>query len=454
MTGHTVPIQSLNAILHEGDKDILTAFIDTLDNQKKARCIDMLEGERRTLFAKAFYTHALKKKDYVAIADVISLLDPQVQADVIHDLGVRAVAKVLHHLETDDILAILENLKEESRTTALEHIPTSMRAWLEVSLSYPKKSAGRLMQREVVAVPVTWHVGDIIDYMRQEKDLPHHFFDVQVVDPRQHPVGVIRLATLLRSNRDQPLSKIMETNITPISIHTPQEEVAFLFRDKDLTSYPVVDEHGRLAGVVTIDDVVDVIDHEAAEDFMHLASVQQEGFHSSLRSSMGHRFKWLAIHLGSAFLSAFVIAQFADSIDKLVALAVLMPVVASMGGIAAVQTLTVTVRAIAMKELVSGNRWRNIVKECVMNCGNGLLLGCLAAMMAWFWYGDSDLALVTFVAIVMNIAMAGALGTLVPLLMERVRVDPAIASATIVTMGTDVFGFLVFLALGTIYVTM
>ncbi|MBC6443813.1 MAG: magnesium transporter [Alphaproteobacteria bacterium GM202ARS2] len=446
-----VPVQTLHAVLNEGDTKALTSFIDGLESTQRARCVDLLDGDKRQVFLAALQTYAQDKKAPSLIAEVLSLLTPSVQAHVVESLGVAGTARIVGHLETDDILAILEGLEADVRQAILAKLPKGAQEWLKESLKYPQQSAGRLMQREVVAVPITWRVGDVIEHLREDRDLPDDFFDVQVVDPRQHPLGMVPLGRLLRAKPQTQVQDIMETHMTPIPVHADQEEVAFLFRDKDLTSNPVVDEDGRLVGVVTIDDVVDVIDAEAGEDLMRLAGVTQESFHSTWAASVRNRFIWLAFNLVFTFVSAYVISRFTDAIDKVIALAVLMPVVASMGGIAAVQTLTVTVRALAMKELVYGNRWRSIVKEFILNSSNGLLLGALAGLVAWWWYQDVGLGVIIVAAVVANIVMAGLLGTLVPLLMEKLGIDPAVASGPVVTVGTDIFGFLIFLTLGAVY---
>ena len=446
-----VPAQTLHAVLNEGDTQVLTTFIGNLEPTQRARCIDMLDDDKRQAFLDALRAYAGDKKQPALIAEVVSLLTPSVQVQVVALLGVKAAAGIIAHLETDDILAIIEALDPPARQAILAKLPKGAQEWLKESLKYPHQSAGRLMQREVVAVPITWRVGDAIDHLRENHDLPDDFFDLQVVDPRQHPLGMVSLGRLLRAKRQTPLQDIMETHMTPIPVHADQEEVAFLFRDKDLTSHPVVDEDGRLVGVVTIDDVVDVIDAEAGEDLMRLAGVTQEGFHGALGASVRTRFIWLAFNLVFTFVSAYVISRFTDAIHKVIALAVLMPVVASMGGIAAVQTLTVTVRALAMKELVYGNRWRNIIKEFVLNASNGLLLGVLAGVIAWWWYQDVGLGAIIVAAVIANIVMAGLLGTLVPLLMQKLGIDPAVASGPVVTVGTDIFGFLIFLTLGAVY---
>ncbi len=308
------------------------------------------------------------------------------------------------------------------------------------------------MQRELVAVPTFWTVGETIDFLRRTADedpdrLPEDFFDIFIVDPAHHPVGALSLSHLLRSRRPVPVTEIMQPEMKVITTGTDQEEVAFLFRQRDLTSAPVVDTGGRLVGVITIDDVVDVIDEEAEDDIMRLGGVQQDDLYTDAIETVRSRFAWLVVNLGTAILASFVIGLFDATIEQMVALAVLMPIVASMGGNAGTQTLTVAVRALATKELTAANATRVVGKELLVGGVNGALFAVLTGLVTWAWFGNGEIALVIGAAMVINLVVAALAGATIPLALERVGVDPAIASGVFLTTVTDVVGFFAFLGL-------
>jgi magnesium transporter len=383
---------------------------------------------------------------------VLAELDETVRDELIAELGVDDTAHAVAEMETDDALHVIGALDEEDRQRLLEALPSSDRLLLEEALSYPEYSAGRLMQREVVAVPTFWTVGQTIEFLRRcaERDpdrLPKDFYDIYVVDPAFHPVGSIPLSLLLRSRQTTPVTELMTTSLRMLNTDTDQEEVAFLFRQRDLTSAPVVNADGRLVGVITIDDVVDVIDEEFEDDIMHLGGVSADDLYRHTLTTVRLRFSWLLVNLATAVLASLVIGLFEATIAQVVALAVLMPIVASMGGNAGTQTLTVAVRALAMKELTPANALRVIAKELMVGAINGFLFAVIAGVIAWLWFGSLMIAAVIGLAMIANLIVAGLGGAAIPLLLERLRIDPAVASAVFLTTLTDVVGFFVFLGL-------
>lgn len=388
-------------------------------------------------------------------ADVISELDETIRDRVIDDMGLDAVALVVSELETDDAVEIIEELEDHEQQQVLDSIPDEDRALIEESLGYPEDSAGRLMQRELVTVPTFWTVGETIDFLRSsadsdENDLPDQFYVIYVVDPAHRPVGMVWLDKVLRTRRPIKMTEVMEPDMKVIPVMTDQEDVAFLFRQRDLVSAPVVDEGGRLIGAVTIDDIVDVIDEEHEEDIMRMGGVREDDLYSAVLDTTRARFSWLFVNLLTAIAASVVIGMFDATLDQVVALAILMPIVASMGGNAGTQTLTVAVRALAMKELTATNASRLVGKELLVGVANGLVFALLAGAVAWFWFGIPALGAVIAVAMVVNMLVAGLAGTVVPLVLDRNGIDPAIASSVFLTTITDVVGFFVFLGLAAI----
>lgn len=408
-----------------------------------ARIVKQMEQERaRTL---------LSRMSDDVLPHVLTELDDSSWHGVVSSLGVARIAKALEHLPTDDVTAVVESLPVDMRADIGHRLSKQKRRFLEVGLSYPEKTAGRLMQSEIVAIPSHWTVGQTLSHLQQDDSLPANFFDVQVVDVRQHPLGVVTLDTLVRGKRNQSVTSLMRDHLRPIEAATSQEEVAFFFRDQNIASHPVVDSEGRLLGIITIDDVVGVIDDQAKEDFLHLGGVATDGGTPSQWGILRSRVGWLMFNLCATFATALVVAQFTHAIEQIVALAMFMPMVASMSGIAAVQSLTVTVRALAMKELGGDNLIRTITREVFVNTIGGVLLGCVAIGVIWLWLGDLSLGLLLLVAMIANLALAGLLGALMPWLFHRLTIDPAVASGPCVTALTDVIGFFTFLSLATLY---
>ncbi|MCH7485665.1 MAG: magnesium transporter [Proteobacteria bacterium] len=381
-------------------------------------------------------------------ADVLSELDDTVRDEIIDHMGPDDLATAVAGLESDDAFHIIEELDGEERRRVLDAIPGAERALIEEGLAYPDDSAGRLMQRELVSVPAYWTVGRTIDFMRADSEgLPEVFYDIFVVDPRHRPLGSIPLSRLLRTKRPIGVTDIMETEMKLIPVATDQEDVAFLFRQRDLVSAPVVDEGGRLVGAITVDDVVDVIHEEHEEDIMHLGGVPVDDLYSAAVDTMRSRFPWLLVNLATAILASATIGLFEATIEQMVALAVLMPIVASMGGNAGTQTMTVAVRALATKELTSTNALRVIGKELIVGGFNGILFAVITGLVAWLWFADPTLAVVLAMAMIVNMVVAGLAGTTIPIVLERAGKDPAIASGVFLTTMTDVIGFFTFLGL-------
>lgn len=384
-------------------------------------------------------------------ADVLPYLDAAVCEEVIDQLGPRRLARLLSQLDSDDAVQVFEDLDEEFQHRILSALPRAYRQILEESLTYPEDSAGRMMQREVVVVPSAWTLGETIDHMRSAEDLPDDFYDLYIVDPRHHPIGYIPLSRILRTRRPVRLTEIMETDMKVVPLAMDQEEVAYLFRQYGLVSAPVVDEGGRLVGVITVDDVVDIISEEASEDIMKLVGVPETDVYAALLDTTKARLPWLVVNLFTAILASSVIGLFEVTIGQLVALAVLMPIVASMGGNAGTQTLTVAVRAIAVKDLTEANAARFVGKELLVGVVNGVIFAVLTGLVAWLWFDSPGIGAIIAAAMIVNMIVAGLAGTLVPLGLERLGVDPAVASSVFVTTVTDVVGFFAFLGMAEIF---
>jgi len=380
--------------------------------------------------------------------DILAELEEDSRALVLEELHPVEVARAILDLETDDAIEVVEDLDESIRAEVLSAVPARDRAILEQSLAFDEETAGRLMQREFVAAPEFWTVGDAIDHMRAAgSDLPELFFEIYVVSPDFKPVGEVPVSHLMRSPRDTRLSDIMLSPRALIRPEMDQEEAAYLFEKYHLISAPVVDESGRLSGMITVDDMVDVIQEENKEDLLALAGVTDAGLSDTVASSVRARAPWLFINLLTAIAASVVIALFEDAIAQLVALAVLMPIVASMGGNAGTQSLAVAVRALASRDLTSANARRIIYRETMTGLVNGLIFAVVMGIVAGVWFGRPDLGVVIAIAMVVNLGGAGLSGILVPLALKRFGADPAVASSVFVTTVTDMVGFFAFLGL-------
>ena len=379
--------------------------------------------------------------------DVLSKLDDSTLDDVITEMDDKDVARAVSQMESDDAVHVLEDMDENEQRKIIDALPDKDRLIVKEGLSYPEDSAGRLLQKNLVSVPGLWTVGAVIDYFLIEENLPDEFYEVFIVDPMHHPIGTAALNKIVRSDRDKKISEIMEKEPTLVRVDTDQEEVAYLFRQYDLTSMGVVDDGGRLIGVITFDDVVDVIEEEAEEDLMLMSGIQETDITESVFVASKNRVTWLIVNLGTAILASMVIAMFDATINQMVALAVLMPIVASMGGNAGTQTMTVTVRAIATRELTATNMKRIIFREFSIALLNGVIIAILIGGLSWVWFDNTLLGLVMGVAMIVNMIMAGLAGILIPITLDKVNIDPALASSIFVTTITDVIGFFAFLGL-------
>ncbi len=383
--------------------------------------------------------------------EVLSELDAGVRDQLFETLPKDFLAQAVSQLETDDAAYVLEGLEEAEKQDLLARMPAQDRLALERNLEYPEETAGRLMQTDFVAVPPFWTVGQVIDHMRETDDLPETFSDIFVVDPAHRVLGSVDLSRLLRTKRQVPVETIMDRDRHVISATADQEEIAREFERYDLKSAPVADEHGRLVGAITVDDVVEVIQEETEEDLRRLAGVGDESLADSVVNTVRNRIQWLALNLVTAMLSASVIKLFDASIEQMVALAVLMPIVASMGGNAATQTMAVAVRALATRELGRVNARRIILREASVGLINGFVLAALLALVVYVVFGRGTLGIVIAAAMIFNLFAAALAGILIPLGLERLGFDPAVASGVFVTTVTDIVGFFAFLGLATLF---
>jgi magnesium transporter len=378
-------------------------------------------------------------------------LDEEVLENVLEQLDSKDIAAAARELEADDAATILEELPEEERREVLAELPAEERAEIESALAYPEGTAGRLMQRSLVKVPDGWTVGEVIDHCREATDLPDDVYDIFVVDAAGRLRGSVPLGRMLRTKRPVPILDIVDPDIPSVPASADQAEVAHLFRDQNLVSCPVVDQRGRLEGVIMVDDVVDVIDEEAEEDILKLGGVGIDDMHATpVRTARG-RAMWLTVNLATAIIASLVIGQFEHSIEKIVALAVLMPIVASMGGNAGTQTVTVAVRALATGQLTAANALRFVAKEAAVGGLNGVIFALVMGVAVVGWYGDWRLGAVIGAAMICNLIAAALAGTLIPLGLQKFGIDPAVSSTVFLTTVTDVIGFLAFLGLATAF---
>src|SRR4249920_3745794 len=423
-------VEEVTRAIHAADRPLLCEVVAELHEADLGDLIGALEAEDRVKLVELTGTDF----DFSALNEV----DDSVREEILEELEPETVAEGVRELESDDAVELLEGLDEEDQEEILEKLPQLERDALERSLLYPENSAGRRMQSEFIAVPPDWTVGQAIDYMRDTPDLPDRFYEIYAVDADQHWQGAVSLDTLLRARRPVPLAD--------------QEEVARMFGKYNLVAAPVVDTTDRLVGVITIDDVVDVIEEEADEDLKALGGVtSDEELSDSVWTIARARFNWLLVNLATAFLASSVLGLFEGQLEKMVALAVLAPIVASQGGNAATQTMTVAVRALATRDLGASNAGRVIMRELMVGLINGLAFAVITGVAAVAWFKIPGLGIVIGLAIVCNL-VAGALGgILVPMVLERVRADPAVASGTFVTTITDVVGFFSFLGIATLW---
>ncbi|MDA0786793.1 MAG: magnesium transporter [Proteobacteria bacterium] len=436
-------VRTCEIALSVGRVDELDGLIDGLHASDLADLLEELSSDSRRLL----FDHVRDRLD----PEVLTHLDEAVREEVLEQLAPAEVAAAITELDTDDAIDLFEGVAEADQASVLARLSPSDRAIVEQALTYPEDSAGRLMQRELVTVPKDWSVGNSIDYMRERAaTLPRDFYEIYVVDDDRRPVGTIPLSRLMRNQRDVRIDDIMLTDIRSAYVEMDQEEAGLMFRQYALLSAPVVNDVGQLVGVITADDIVHVIHEEAEEDIMRLGGVQEDDFYEAVLDTTRARFSWLLANLATAIVASLVISLFDAAIEKVVALAILMPIVASMGGNAGTQTLTVAVRALAMKELTATNAARIVGKEAIVGGINGLLFALVMGIVAWLWFGVPAIGFVIAAAMVFNLLVAGLAGVTIPLALERMRIDPAVGSAVILTTITDVVGFVSFLGLAAI----
>ena len=380
-------------------------------------------------------------------SEVLAEVDELIQPELVSQLSPMQLAEAVRDLDSDDVVDLLEDLEADQAQAVLSALDDVDRAVVEQSLTYPEDSAGRLMQREIVMLPSHWTVGEAIDYMRSKTELPEAFHHVFLIDPLARFIAMVALGRLMGSSRDVNLLDIVDEGCKPIPAAMPQEEVAYSFNQYHLISAPVVSEQGRLVGVITIDDAVSVLEEEAEEDIRRLAGVGAESLYDRVFDTARQRFPWLVVNLATAVVASIVIDQFSETIGKMVALAVLMPIVASMGGNAGTQSLTIAVRALATKDLTSSNAWSIIRREGVVGIINGLVFAVIVGAVGAIWFSSVQLGGVLALAMIATMFAASLSGILIPLGLNRARVDPALASGVFVTTVTDVVGFLAFLGI-------
>ena len=390
----------------------------------------------------------IKLNNFKIDPQVFVELNEAVQTEIIKYLSKDSIVYILKNLESDDSIKIIENLSEENKNDILRSLPPKDRFVLLESLSYPEDSAARIMQREFTAIPSNWSVGQTIDYLRENKDLPEEFLEIFVVDNEFQPIGTVPSSKVLRTSRDTKMITIMNESQLSIPVDMDREEVGNLFENYNLNSACVVDKNNKLVGMITSDDVLTVLKEEAEEDALRLAGVGDEEITDGVFKKTKRRFNWLLLNLFTAFLATWVISIFGATIEQMVALAFLMPIVASMGGNAGMQTLAVTIRTIATNELTKNNFTQNIVKEFSIGILNGIIFAIISAIIVQLWFNDIQLSLIISISMVLNMIVAGLFGILVPISLKRFNIDPAIASSVFVTTITDVIGFLSFLGIG------
>jgi len=439
-------IQDITDALHDGDKKQVRSLIDNLSVTESAELLAKIIPDDRD----ALIDQHLKQFD----AETFVELDEELRKTILESMPPKQVATIVSDLDSDDAVDLLYNLDPVFQKDVLKKLSAKNRATVEEGLTFPDESAGRLMQREFVAIPQFWTIGKTIDYLRAAGDqLPQEFFDIFIIDPLYHVVGIVPLNQIIRAGRQEKVESLlsmMDLHLIPAEMD--QEDVAKIFKDHNIVTAPVVDDTNRLIGVITIDDIVDVIEEEAQEDILRLAGVSTSGtdMYRDVLDTTKSRFSWLAVNLVTAILASWVISLFDATIDQIVALAILMPIVASMGGNAGTQTLTIAVRALATNDLSRTNMMRMIGKETLVGLLNGIAFAVIVGAVTFFWFQHPLLAGVIATAMIVNLIVAGLFGIGIPLALDRVGIDPALASTVFLTTVTDVIGFFAFLGLAAV----
>ena len=450
-----VPIELEDAAYVLGPKAI-SAILYAVDIEDQAKLTELMEPLHPADIADLLeQINAFDRSRLIRLYDrefdgeILSELDESIREEVIGVLTPQVLTQAVREMDSDDVVDLVEDLEDHQQETILDALEDVDRAAVQQALGYPEYSAGRLMQREVVMAPEQWTVGEAIDHLRAtpEEELPDQFYHIVIVDPRLHPVGNVTLGKLMRSRRETKLMDLLEETFQIIPATQEESDVAYAFNQYHLISAPVVDEEGRLIGIITIDDAMAVLDEEHEEDILRLAGVGEGSLSDRVSETTKQRLPWLAVNLLTAIAASLVIAQFEAAIAQIVALAVLMPIVASMGGNAGTQSLTVAVRALATKDLTGANVWRVIRREVLVGAINGLIFAVVIGIVGVIWFGSPALGFVIAIAMVINMIVAGLAGTAIPVILDRIGIDPALASGAFVTTVTDVVGFFAFLGI-------
>ena len=436
-------INVFNKKIKDNDAEYLNIAIKEQHPADSADIIENLTAENRSKL--------IELEGFNLEPEIFIELNESIQSEIFILLSTQSIANILKHLESDNALKILENLDEKKKNIVLDKLSPKDRFILQEGLSYPEDSAARIMQREFTTIPSNWHVGQTIDYLRENKDLPEEFLEIFIVDNNFKPIGTVPSSKILRASRDLKMNSLMNEMQVLIPVNMDKEEVGHIFENYNLVSAGVVDKNNKLVGMITGDDVFTVLKEEAEEDVLRLAGVGNEEITDSIFQKTKRRFNWLLLNLFTALLATWVISKFGASIEKMVALAFLMPIVASMGGNAGMQTLAVTIRAIATKELSESNFNRVVGKEFLIGILNGIIFAIITAVIVQLWFKQLNLSLLIGVSMILNMIVAGLFGILVPVSLKKLNIDPALASSVFVTTITDVIGFLSFLGLGSYY---
>jgi len=433
-------IKVINDKIKNQDTDFLAKSLKELLPADSADIIENLSSENRSKL--------IELEGFNIDPEIFVELNESIQTEIFLLLSVESIASLLKKLESDNALKILENLDKSKKENVLNRLSPKDRFLLEEGLSYPEDTAARIMQREFTAIPSNWSVGQTIDYLRENKDLPDEFLEIFIIDTDFKPIGTVPSSKVLRTPRETKMDSIMREMQVLIPVNMDQEEVGHTFENYNLTSAGVVDKNNKLVGMITSDDILTVVKEEAEEDVLRLAGVGDEEITDSILKKTKRRFNWLLLNLFTALLATWVISKFGATIEQMVALAFLMPIVASMGGNAGMQTLAVTVRAIATKELSSENFTKIVSKEFVIGILNGIIFAIITGIIVQLWFREVNLTIIIAVSMILNMIVAGLFGILVPVSLKKFNIDPAIASSVFVTTITDVIGFLSFLGIG------
>ena len=433
-------INVFNKKIKDNDTEFLNKTLKELHPADSADIIENLNPENRA--------RLIELEGFNLDSEIFIELNESIQSEIFIILSTESIANILKRLESDNALKIIENLDDKKKNTVLSKLSPKDRFVLQEGLSYPEDSAARIMQREFTAIPSNWSVGQTIDYLRENKDLPEEFLEIFIVNSDFKPIGTVSSSKVLRTSRDSKMNSIMNETQVLIPVNMDKEEVGHIFENYNLVSAGVVNKENKLVGMITGDDVFTVLKEEAEEDVLRLAGVGDEEITDSIFQKTKRRFNWLLLNLFTALLATWVISKFGASIEQMVALAFLMPIVASMGGNAGMQTLAVTIRALATKELSSGNLYTVITKEFFIGILNGIIFAVITGIIVQLWFKEINLSILIAASMILNMIVAGLFGIVVPVTLKKFNIDPAISSSVFVTTITDVIGFLSFLGLG------